>query len=190
MRRTLGQWRNKRIALLLPDEAGSNSITWRMRLCAGPNPAQQVARARSATASEGQVFLSSAVPRMPPATAGTWIPCCRWSTCAPEVVLLEPPPWRRSGEVGRIARRQRSTRARQRRIKAMAYRRPAPAWVRWAGNLLGSLMVAVLAGFTFLCCPPRRSPSRPGRSRCQSDLAMNAVAGIDAATSTKATAGA
>jgi hypothetical protein len=104
---------------------------------------------------------------------------------APEASLPEPPPWRRSEEVGRRAL-PTQYQARQRRIKSeMAYRRPAPAWLRWAGNLLlGALMVTVLAGFTFYVLPAATITIQPGHLPLQTDLAMNAVAGVDAVIGT------
>lgn len=190
VRRALGQWRNKRIALLLPEGWLELNNVARMRLLQRQAQIQHndvaVVTRESATRNAAKQVGIPVFGRAEDAAGDRWhmdpmLPLV--DPRAPEAALPEPPPWRRSEEVGRRAR-PTHYQARQRRIKSeMAYRRPAPAWLRWAGNLLlGSLMVAVLAGFTFYVLPAATITIQPGRLPLQSNLAMTAVAGIDAAS--------
>jgi hypothetical protein len=97
----------------------------------------------------------------------------------PDRGLPEPPPWRRQDEVQRIARLS-LRQARQERIaKEMRYRRPSPVWLRWAGNiLLGGLIVAALAAFSYYVLPAATVTMTPGRVPLRTDLNMQAVVGL------------
>jgi hypothetical protein len=99
----------------------------------------------------------------------------------PDRGLPEPPPWRRADEVQRIAR-PTLRQARQERIrKEMRYRRPSPVWLRWAGNiLLGALIVAALAAFSYYVLPAATVTVTPGRLPLRTDLNMQAVVGLTA----------
>ncbi len=190
VRRALGQWRNKRIALLLPDGWLELNNVARMRLLQRQAQIQHnqvaIVTHETATRSAARQVGIPVFAHMEDAAGDRWqmnpmLPPV--DPRSPEAGLPDPPPWRRSEEVSRRAQ-PTQYQARQRRIQSeMAYRRPAPVWLRWAGNLLlGSLMVAVLAGFTIYVLPAATITIQPGRLPLQTDLAMMAVAGIDAAT--------
>ena len=97
----------------------------------------------------------------------------------PDAALPDPPPWRRQDEVKRMAR-PTLHHARQERIqKEMAYRRPTPAWMRWTGNvLMGALILALLAGFTWYVLPAATVTLAPGHLPLQTDVGMSAVIGL------------
>jgi len=189
VRRALGQWRNRRIALLLPDGWLELSNVARMRLLQRQAQIQHTQIAivthEMATRSAARQVGIPVFDRAEDTVGNRWqmtpmLPLI--DPRAPEASLPEPPPWRRSEVVSRRAQPTQHQ-ARQRRIQhEMAYRRPASPWLRWAGNLLlGSLIVAVLAGFTIYVLPAATITIQPGRLPLQIDLAMTAVAGIDAA---------
>ncbi|MBW7884047.1 MAG: baseplate J/gp47 family protein [Caldilineaceae bacterium] len=98
----------------------------------------------------------------------------------PDRGLPDPPPWRRADEVQRRAR-PTLYQARQRRIKTESlYRRPAPTWMRWAGNVVMSLLiVAVLAGFSYYVLPAATITLHPGRVPLETSVQLAAVAGLD-----------
>ncbi len=189
LRRQLGQWRGRRVALLLPEEWAELDSVAQLRLLQRQAIVQQVelaliTRRRSTRKAAKQIGMPifkdvdgaandrwHMQPLLPPVDLQH-----------PERDLPEPPPWRRPDELQRIARPS-LYQARQERIrKEMRYRRPTPVWLRWGGNvLLGALIVAVLAAFSFYVLPAATVTVQPGRLPLRTDLNMQAVVGLTAA---------
>ena len=189
VRRTLGQWRNRRIALELPEGWLELNNVARMRLLQ-----------RQAQIQHNEIALITREPATRTAAKQVGVPVFsraeqaandRWrmkpllpliDPRQPDAGLPEPPPWRRQ-EI--VARQSMPTQrqARQRRISSeTAYRKPTPVWMRIAGNaIMGLLIVAALAGFTYYVLPAATITLKPGRLPLQTDLAMTAVAGLEAA---------
>lgn len=194
VRRTLGQWRNKRIALALPEGWLELNNVARMRLVQRQAQIQQteialITREPATRAAARQVGVP-VFSRAEQAADDRWrmdplLPLI--DPRHPEAGLPEPPPWRRAEIVARqTLPTQRQ--ARQRRIRSeAAYRRPPPAWMRFAGNvLMGLLIAAVLVGFTYYVLPAATITMTPGRLPLQTDLAMTAIVGLEAADAREA----
>ncbi len=188
VRRTLGQWRNKRIALELPEGWLELNNVARMRLVQRQAQIQHneiaIITREPATRSAAKQVGVPVFSRAEQAAGDRWrmdplLPLV--DPRHPAAGLPEPPPWRRE-EI--VARQTMPTQrqARQRRIKSeAAYRRPTPLWMRLAGNLLMSaLIVAVLAGFTYYVLPAATITVTPGRLPLQADLGLTAIVGLDA----------
>ncbi len=189
VRRALGQWRNKRIALEVPEGWLELNNVARMRLVQ-----------RQAQIQHNEIALITREPATRTAAKQVGVPVFsraeqaasdRWrmdpllplvDPRQPEAGLPEPPPWRRA-EI--VARQTMPTQrqARQQRIeRETAYRKPTPAWMRIAGNvIMASLIVAALAGFTYYVLPAATVTMTPGHLPLQTDLAMTAIAGLEAA---------
>jgi hypothetical protein len=189
VRRALGQWRNRRIALELPEGWLELNNVARMRLVQ-----------RQAQIQHNEIALITREPATRTAAKQVGVPVFsrveqaagdRWRMDPllplidprhPDAGLPEPPPWRRQ-EI--VARQTMPTQrqARQRRIaRETAYRKPTPAWMRIAGNvIMASLIVAALAGFTYYVLPAATVTLTPGHLPLQTDLAMTAIAGLEAA---------
>lgn len=188
VRRMLGQWRGKRVALLLPEGWLELDNVARMRLLQRQAVVQQVEFAlvtRNPATIDAAKSVGVPVFSNPEQAAGD-----RWRMSLglppvdprhPERGLPDPPPWRRQDEVSRIARPTHHQ-ARQERIrKGTNYMRPTPAWARWLGIfLLSGMIVALLGAFTYFVLPAATITLRPGRVPMQINVALNAVAGIDA----------
>ncbi len=189
VRRALGQWRTQRIALEVPEGWLELNNVARMRLVQ-----------RQAQIQHNEIALITREPATRTAAKQVGVPVFsraeqaagdRWRMDPllplidprhPDAGLPDPPAWRRQDIVARqMLPTQRQ--ARQRRIKSeAAYRRPTPGWMRFAGNLLmGLLMVVALAGFTYYVLPAATIILTPGRLPLQTDLAMTAIAGLEAA---------
>lgn len=187
VRRAVGQWRNRRIVLELPEGWLELNNVARMRLLQ-----------RQAQIQKNEIALITREPATRLAAKQVGVPVFNhveqainrhWQMKpllplidprAPAAGLPEPPPWRREEMVARQAlptQRQ----ARQRRIETeTTYRKPTPMWMRLAGNLiLSALIIAVLAGFTFYVLPAATIIVKPGRLPLQTDLQMTALIGID-----------
>ncbi len=188
VRRTLGQWRNKRIALELPEGWLELNNVARMRLVQRQAQIQQseiaIITREPATRSAAKQVGVPVFSRTEQAAGDRWrmdplLPLI--DLRRPDTGLPDPPPWRRE-EI--VARQTMPTQrqARQRRIQSeAAYRRPTPMWMRLAGNILmGMLIVAVLAGFTYFVLPAATITLTPSRLPLQSDLPMTAVVGLEA----------
>jgi hypothetical protein len=189
VRRALGQWRNRRVALALPEGWLELNNVARMRLLQRQAQIQHneiavITREPATRAAAKQVGVP-VFNRAEQAAGDRWrmdplLPLI--DPRHPEAGLPEPPPWRRQ-EI--VARQSMPTQrqARQRRIKSeTAYRKPTPAWMRIAGNLvMGLLIVAALAGFTYYVLPAATITLTPGHLPLQTDLAMTAIAGLEAA---------
>jgi hypothetical protein len=188
VRRMLGQWRGKRVALLLPEGWLELDNVARMRLLQRQAVVQQVEFAlvtRNAATVDAAKTVGVPVFANAEQAAGD-----RWRMSLglppvdprhPERDLPDPPPWRRRDEVSRIARPTHHQ-ARQERIrKGTNYMRPTPAWARWLGIvLLGSMIVALLGAFTYFVLPAATITARPGRVPMQINVTMSAIAGLDA----------
>lgn len=192
VRRGLGRWRGKRVALQLPEGWLELDNVARLRLLQRQAIIQHVELAlitdqpatRTAARQVGiPVFgsVSAAAndrwrmePVLPPVDLDH-----------PDRDLPEPPPWRRTSldrgndEVQRIAR-PTLFQARQQRIrKELRYRKPTPVWLRWAGNvLLGALIVMALGAFTYYVLPAATVTVTPGHMPLQTDLRLEAVVGL------------
>ncbi len=202
LRRALGQWRGKRVALVLPDHPdGADGWTEldnvaRLRLLqrqalvqgvelaliTGSRPTRKAAKQvgipvfRDVEAAANRNWRMD--PLLPPVDVNN-----------PARDLPEPPPWRKLNAgtgaepldaVGRIARPS-LYQARQERIrKEMRYRRPSPVWLRWAGNvLLGALIVLALGAFSYYVLPAATITLTPGRLPLTTNLNMQAVVGLE-----------
>jgi hypothetical protein len=194
LRRALGQWRGKRVALLLPADWLELGNVARLRLLQRQAIVQQVELALITTErSTRKAAKQVGIPVFRDAEAASrraW----RMDPLLPPVDvqqpdrdLPEPPPWRRLGAgrqpdtVQRIAR-PTLYQARQARIrKEMRYRQPSPVWLRWAGNLLlGALIVLALGAFSYYVLPAATITLTPGRVPLTTDLNMQAVVGLEA----------
>jgi hypothetical protein len=188
IRRRLDRWRGKRVALLLPEGWIELENVARLRLLQRQAIVQHVdlalvTRHRATRKAAKQIGIP--VFRDVDGAANA-----RWhmepvlppiDPQQPDRDLPEPPPWRRSDEVKRMAR-PTLRQARQERIrKEMRYRKPSPVWLRWAGNvLLGALIVAALAAFSYYVLPAATVTVTPGRLPLHTDLNMQAVVGLTA----------
>jgi hypothetical protein len=188
IRRTLGRWRGKRVALLLPEGWLELDNVARLRLLQRQAIVQQVdlaliTRQRATRKAAKQVGIP--VFNDVDGAAGD-----RWhmepllppiDPQHPDRDLPDPPPWRRADEVQRMTRPS-LRQARQERIrKEMRYRKPSPVWLRWAGNiLLGALIVAALGAFSYYVLPAATVTVTPGRLPLRTDLNMQAVVGLTA----------
>lgn len=194
VRRTLGQWRNRRIALEVPEGWLELNNVARMRLLQ-----------RQAQIQHNEIALITREPTTLTAAKQVGVPVFsraehaandRWRMKPllpridprhPDAGLPEPPPWRRH-EI--VARQSMPTQrqARQRRIRSeSAYRKPTPLWMRIAGNvIMGLLIVAALAGFTYYVLPAATITLKPGQLPLQTDLSMTAIAGLEAADTRQA----
>ena len=186
LRRTMGRWRGKRVALLLPEGWLELDSVARLRLLQRQAIVQQVdlaliTRQRATRKAAKQVGIPvfkdaggaggdrwHMEPLLPPIDPQH-----------PDRDLPEPPPWRRTDEVQRMSRPS-LRQARQERIrKEMRYRKPLPVWLRWVGNvLLVALIVAVLAAFSYYVLPAATVTVTPGRLPLRTDLSMTAVVGL------------
>ena len=187
VRRSLGQWRNKRIALELPEGWLELNNVARMRLVQRQAQIQHneiaIITREPATRSAAKQVGVPVFGRAEQAAGDRWrmdplLPLI--DPRRPDVGLPDAPPWRRQDIVARQSlptQRQ----ARQRRIKSeAAYRRPTPLWMRLAGNLLmAALIVAALAGFTYYVLPAATITLTPGRVPLQADLGLTAVVGLE-----------
>lgn len=188
VRRSLGQWRGKRVVLVLPEGWLELDNAARVRLLQRQAVVQQVEFAlvtRNPATVQAAKAVGVPVFANPEQAAGD-----RWHMDLnlppvdphhPERDLPEPPPWRRQDALERIAR-PTQYHARQERIrKGMNYMRPTPAWVRWFGTiLLGAMIVVLLGAFTYFVLPAATITVRPGRVPVQIAVPMNAVAGLEA----------
>jgi hypothetical protein len=188
LRRALGRWRGKRVALLLPEGWLELDNVARLRLLQRQAIVQQVdlaliTRQRATRKAAKQV----GIPVFNDADGAS---SDRWhmepllppiDPQQPDRDLPEPPPGRRADEVERLAR-PTLRQARQARIrKEMHYRKPSPVWLRWAGNvLLGALIVAALAAFSYYVLPAATVTVTPGRLPLRTNLNMQAVVGLTA----------
>ncbi len=161
VRRMLGQWRGKRVALELPEGWLELDTVARMRLLERQAQIQNVELAlitrHDPTRQAAKQVGVPVFARTEDAVSRRWRmdpPYPLIDPHNPHATLPDPPPWRRTDEVNRLAM-PTHRQARQERIrKEMNYRKPLPTWLRWAGNLLmGALIVAILAGFTFYVLP-------------------------------------
>ncbi len=194
LRRALGQWRGKQVALLLPEGWTELDNVARLRLLQRQAVIQQVEFAlitgdrptRSAAKKIGiPVFRDVDAAASKRWHMDTLLPPVDLDH--PERGLPDPPPWRRTeaerqpDAVRRIAR-PTLYQARQERIrKELRYRQPAPVWLRWAGNLLlGGLIVLVLGAFSYYVLPAATITLTPGRLPLNTELNMQAVVGLDA----------
>ena len=187
VRRSLGQWRGKRVALVLPEGWLELDNVARMRLLQRQAVVQQVEFAlvtRNPATIDAAKSVGVPVFSNPEQATGD-----RWHMNLdlppvdprhPERSLPEPPPWRRQDELRRIASPTHHH-ARQERIRKGAnYMRPTPAWARWLGTiLLGAMIIALLGAFTYFVLPAATITVRPGRVPMQINLTMNAVAGLE-----------
>lgn len=189
VRRTLGQWRNRRIALELPEGWLELNNVARMRLLQRQAQIQQneiaIITREPATRTAAKQVGVPVFSRVEQAAGDHWrmkplLPLI--DPRRPDASLPEPPPWRRQ-EI--VARQTMPTQrqARQRRIQSeTAYRKPTPIWMRIAGNLMmGLLIVAALVGFTYYVLPAATITLTPGHLPLQTDLAMTAIAGLESA---------
>lgn len=186
LRRTLGRWRGKQVALVLPEGWLELNNVARMRLLQRQAVVQQVDLAlitqqretRKAAKQVGIPVFSEVAG----AAAGRWhmeplLPSI--DPQHPDHGLPEPPPWRRADAVQRIARPTLRQARRERIRKEMRYRRPSPIWLRWAGNLLlGALIVAAVAAFSYYVLPAATVTVTPGRLPLRTDLNMQAVVSL------------
>ena len=188
LRRTLGRWRGKRVAMLLPEGWLELDNVARLRLLQRQAIVQQIDLAlitqQRATRKAAKQVGIPVFKNVDGASSDRWhmeplLPPI--DPQQPDRDLPEPPPWRRADEVKRIAR-PTLRQARQERIrKEMRYRKPSPVWLRWAGNvLLGALIVAALAAFSYYVLPAATVTVTPGRLPLRTDLNMQAVVGLTA----------
>jgi hypothetical protein len=188
LRRTLGRWRGKRVAMLLPEGWLELDNVAQLRLLQRQAIVQQVDLAlithQRATRKAAKQVGIPIFKDVEGASSDRWhmeplLPPI--DPQQPDRDLPEPPPWRRADEVKRIAR-PTLRQARQERIrKEMRYRKPSPVWLRWAGNvLLGALIVAALAAFSYYVLPAATVTVTPGRLPLRTDLNMQAVVGLTA----------
>lgn len=188
LRRQLGQWRGKRVALELPPDWLELDNVPRMRLLERQAVIQQVELALitqdRATRKAGRQVGIPVFAHPEQAAHGRWHMSPQLPTIDPQhpdADLPDPPPWRREDEVRRIAR-PTHFQARQRRIeREMAYRRPTPGWMRVAGTvIMGALIVAVLGAFTYYVLPAATITLTPGHLPLRSDIPLTAVVGLEA----------
>ncbi|MBP8291699.1 MAG: baseplate J/gp47 family protein [Caldilineaceae bacterium] len=188
VRRSLGQWRGKRVALVLPEGWLELDNVARMRLLQRQAVVQQVEFAlvtrNPATIDAAKTVGVPVFPNPEQAAGDRWhmnLDLPPVDVRHPERSLPDPPPWRRQDELQRIARPTHHH-ARQKRIrKGTNYMRPTPAWARWVGTvLLGAMIIALLGAFTYFVLPAATITVRPGRVPMQIDVTMTAVAGLEA----------
>jgi hypothetical protein len=185
VRRTVGQWPQRRIALVLPE--GWLELN---------NPARLRLLQRQAQIQHSEIALVTSEPATRAAAGQIGVPVfdrpeqanhSRWrmdpllpliDPRAPEAGLPDPPPWRRQDLVAQ-RRLPTQRQARQRRIQSEnAYRRPPSPWLRLAGNLLMALLaLGVLGAFTYYVLPAATILLTPGRLPLQTDLPVTAVVG-------------
>ena len=186
VRRMLGRWRGKRVALDLPDGWLELDNVARVRLLQRQAIVQQVEVAlitQHPATRKAARQVGVPVFTQPEEAAGD-----RWhmepllpaiDPQHPERGLPDPPPWRRQDEVKRISRPTLSHARQQRIQQEMKYRQPTPVWLRWAGSvLMGGLIVAALAAFSFYILPAATVTVRPGRVPLNTDLKLSAVVGL------------
>lgn len=187
LRRGLGQWRGKRVALLLPEGWLELNNVARLRLLQRQAIVQQVELAlvttERATRKAAKQVGIPVFRDVDAAAGGRWhmsphLPAVDLQD--PARSLPEPPPWRRPDALQRIALPS-LYQARQERIrKEMNYRRPGPVWLRWAGNLLlGALIVVAVGAFSYYVLPAATVTLTPGRLPLTTELNMQAVVGLE-----------
>ncbi|MFO7635050.1 MAG: baseplate J/gp47 family protein [Caldilinea sp.] len=189
VRHALGQWRKKRIALELPEGWLELNNVARMRLVQRQAQIQQneiaiITREPATRTAAKQVGVPT-FQRAEQAAGDGW----RMAPMLPLVDprhpgagLPDPPAWRRQDIVDRQTLPTQRQARRQRIKSEAAYRRPTPMWMRLAGNILmGMLIIAALAGFTFYVLPAATITLTPGRLPLQTDLPMTAIVGLDTA---------
>lgn len=185
----LGQWRGKRVALELPEGWRELDSVACVRLLQRQAQVQNVELAlvtRDPTTRQAARQVGVPVFLQPQDAAGDgWhmkplFPLI--DLRQPDRDLPEPPPWRRTEEVKRIAR-PTLHQARQARIrKEQKYRRPTPAWVGWIGNIfMGAMIVAVLAAFSYYVLPAATITVSPGRVPLTANVNITAVSGLEVA---------
>lgn len=171
VRQQLSQWRQTRVALLLPAEWTELDNAARLRLV---QRQAQIQRCHLALITRDPVTRAAAAQVGVPAfiypeealrdnwTMQPMLPLIH--PRRPDLALPETPRWRRQ----RIMARESlpaQYRARQQRINAEErYRRPLPTWLRWSGNILmGGLIAVALIWFAIYVLPAATITLQPGR---------------------------
>ncbi|MBK8046643.1 MAG: baseplate J/gp47 family protein [Anaerolineales bacterium] len=185
VRRSLGRWRGKRVALVAPDSWIELGSVANMRLLQRQALFQQVNLGLVTRDHATRAARAVGIPvfaRVEDAAGDRWsmetvLPPI--DLRHPEKDLPDPPPWRRTDVVQRITR-PTLYQARQKRIeKEQKYRQPLPVWLRWMGTVfLGGLIVLALAAFSFYVLPAATITVVPGRLPLQTNVNVNAVVGL------------
>jgi hypothetical protein len=171
VRRQLAQRRLQQVAVDVPAEWTELDNAARMRLIQRQAQTQQcelaVITRHEATRKAARQVGIPVFMEAEEALKGRWrmesrLP--RVDPRNPAATLPEPPPWRREDVVRRQARPSLH-RARQGRIQSEArFRRPLPLWLRLLGySLIGTLLLALLVGFTVYVLPAATITLTPGR---------------------------
>lgn len=186
VRRMIGQRRNARLALLLPDGWLELSNVARSRLLLRQAEAQRcqlaIITTHRATHDACRQVGLPVFARAEKAENDRWRMEPVFQTVDPRnpaAALPEPPPWRRTDEVRRIARPTLFA-ARQERIRQEEpFRKGTPLWMAWAGNLLmGGLIMLVLGAFTWYVLPAATVTLVPGTQTLTTDVQLAAVIGL------------
>ncbi len=187
VRRQLAQLRAKRVALVLPNAWHELASTARMRLLQRQAQIQHcelsIVTHDAATHTAARQVGVPVFAHPEAAMRGRWqmqplFP--HINLRKPENSLPEPPPWRRTDVVKRIARPQLHQ-ARQRRIAHEArYRRPAPNWLRFIGiGVAGLSLVVPLLLFVRYVLPAATITLTPGRQPITTTVQLTANPNLD-----------
>lgn len=188
VRRQVAQLRAKRVVLLLPDAWQELTSTARMRLLQRQAQIQHcelsIITHDTATLTAARQVGIPVFTHSEAALKGRWhmqplFPSVNLRK--PERSLPEPPPWRRTDVVQRIARPQLHQ-ARQRRIAHEArYRRLSPSWLRFIGiGFAGLSLVVPLLLFVRYVLPAATITLTPGRQPITATVQLTANPNLDA----------